>query len=76
MGLVRFHWDFRGPDAKRTAEHFAKHLGEFCAREHIAPHRTWVTGFPVRFIATLECEEQHLAIVRDRLRPIRAERLE
>lgn len=75
MGVLRFHWDFRGPDAKQTAEHFTKHLNEFCARENIDSCRTWVTGLPVRFIATLECDEQYLAIVRDRLRPIRAERV-
>ena len=30
---------------------------------------------PRRCIATLECEETHLAVVRDRLRPKRAERV-
>ena len=36
MGLLRFHWDFFGPDAEPTAEHFLKHLDEFCAREGIS----------------------------------------
>jgi hypothetical protein len=75
MAVLRFHWDFRGPDAQRTAEHFCKHLEEFCEREKITARRTWTTGFPVRVIATLECGEEHLKLVRDRLRPKRAERV-
>lgn len=75
MALLRFHWEFRGPDAKVTAEHFTGHLGEFCHQEKIDPCRTWVTGLPMRVVATLECEEAHLALVRDRLRPSRAERV-
>lgn len=73
--LLRFHWDFLGPDAKPTAEHFCKHLEEFCDREKILTWRTWVTALPVRCVATLECGEEHLKLVRDRLRPKRAERV-
>ncbi len=75
MPLLHFHWDFRGPDAQPTADHFRKHLDEFCQREGIEPHRAWISGLQVRWIVTLECDEQHLAIVRDRLRPKRAERV-
>jgi hypothetical protein len=75
MPLLRFHWDFRGPDAQTTAEHFRRHLDEFCDREGIAPCRTWITGLQLRWLATLECDEQYLTTVRDRLRPIRAERV-
>lgn len=27
-GMYRIFWDFYGPDAQRTAEHFARHLQE------------------------------------------------
>jgi hypothetical protein len=74
MALVHFHWDFFGPDAVRTAEHFCVHLQEFCKAEGIAPMRTWTASVQLRCIATLECDEQHLVLVRDRLRPKRAER--
>lgn len=75
MALLRFHWDFFGPDAPVTAEHFLRHVDEFCARQGITGQRHWVTALPVRCTATLECDEMHLVLVRDRLRPKRAERV-
>lgn len=75
MARLRFHWDFFGPDASATAEHFLHHVEEFCAKEGINGHRHWVTPLPVRCTATLECDEEHLVLVRDRLRPKRAERV-
>lgn len=75
MALLRFHWDFFGPDALPTAEHFCRHVGEFCAREGIVARRTWTTNAALRATATLECGEEHLGVVRDHLRPKRAERV-
>ena len=75
MPRLRFHWDFFGPDAQATAEHFCAHVGEFCTAEGIGEHRTFVTPVGMRCVASLECDEVHLALVRDRLRPKRAERL-
>lgn len=75
MGLLHFHWDFFGPDAAATAEHFCKHTEEFCTAEGIAPYRTWTTPTPMRCTASLECAEEYLVLVRDRLRPKRAERI-
>jgi hypothetical protein len=75
MALLRFHWDFFGPDAAPTAEHFLRHVDEFCAQQDIVGHRHWVTQLPIRSTATLECDERHLVLVRDRLRPKRAERV-
>lgn len=75
MPLLRFHWDFFGPDAPTTAEHFLHHVDEFCAQEGITGHRHWVTRLPVRVTATLECDQAHLRLVRDRLRPKRAEQV-
>lgn len=75
MSLLRFHWDFFGPDAPTTATHFLKHMDDFCAREGLADYRHWTTTKPVVTTATLECDEAHLVLVRDRLRPKRAERV-
>ena len=75
MGLVRLHWDFFGPDAEPTATHFLKHLDQFCARESITDYRHWVTKQPIRCTAVMECDEQHLKLVRDALRPKRGERV-
>jgi hypothetical protein len=75
MAQLRFHWDFFGPDAPTTAEHFLRHVDEFCLRNGIAGHRHWVTKLPVRVSATLECDEAYLKVVRDALRPKRAEKV-
>jgi hypothetical protein len=75
VGALRFHWDFFGSDAKPTAEHFVEHMHTFCDREGIRERSAWVTAGAQRCTATLECDEQHLVLVRDRLRPRRAERV-
>ncbi len=75
MATLRFHWDFFGPDASTTAAHFLKHVDEFCAKERIADYRHHITEAGIRSTATLECDESHLILVRDRLKPKRAERL-
>ena len=75
MPLLRFHWDFFGPDAEPTAEHFLRHLDTFCQREGITTYRHWVTKHSVRCTAVLECDEQHLTTVRNALRPVRGERV-
>ena len=75
MPLLRFHWDFFGPDARRTAEHFLKHLDQFCDREGIREYRHWVREEKVRSVAILECDQQYMILVRDRLKPKRGERV-
>lgn len=75
MSLLRFHWDFFGPDAPTTAAHFLRHVDGFCAIERISSYRHYVTEAGIRSTATLECDESHLIVVRDRLKPKRAERL-
>ncbi|MBS1569667.1 MAG: hypothetical protein JST45_09510, partial [Bacteroidetes bacterium] len=42
---------------------------------HIAEQRTFTTDLQGRSVASLECDEQHMLLVRDLLRPKRAERL-
>ncbi len=75
MALLRFHWDFFGPDAQETAAHFVKHLDQFCAREGITGRSWTMTNPPLRHSAVLECEEQYLKVVRDALKPVRGERV-
>jgi hypothetical protein len=76
MSNLLFHWDLFGLDAEKTAEHFKQHLNEFCVREGISENRTFLTVFPRRCVVTLECDEQHLIMVRDNLKPKRAERVD
>ncbi len=75
MPLLRFHWDFFGPDARKTAEHFLRHLDQFCDREGIRDYTHWVREQKVLCTAILECDEKHLEVVRDKLRPKRGERV-
>lgn len=75
MALLRFHWDFFGPDALPTAEHFLRHLDQFCAKENVTGYRHWTTDKQVLTSASMECDERYLTLVRDRLRPKRAERV-
>lgn len=75
MPRLRFHWDFFGTDAQRTAEHFLHHVDEFCAREGISGQQHWTKAQGMVVVATMECDEQHMLLVRDRLRPKRAERV-
>lgn len=75
MARLRFHWDFFGPDARATAEHFLKHVDDFCAREGIADPQGSLAQQGIHVTATLTCDEAHMILVRDRLRPKRAERV-
>lgn len=75
MPKLRFHWDFLGPDARITAAHFCHHLEEFCEKHGITDFRTLTSPVQGRVVASLECDEEHLVLVRDLLRPKRAERL-
>lgn len=75
MGLLRFHWDFFGPDSLPTAVHFLQHLDQFCVKEGVEGYRHWTIDQKIRAVAVLECDECHLALIRDRLRPKRAERV-
>jgi hypothetical protein len=61
--LIRLHWDFFGPDAPTTAEHFLKHLDQFCSRENVTGYRHWVSVQPIRSTAVMECDEQYLKIL-------------
>jgi hypothetical protein len=76
MATLRFHWDFMGRDAEPTAKHFCIHLEEFCDKHEIEDRRTYTTPAQGRYVATMECDEKHLVLVRDHLRPKRAERLD
>ncbi|MBP6642620.1 MAG: hypothetical protein KA186_06010 [Flavobacteriales bacterium] len=75
MGLLRFHWDFFGPDAKLTADHFLRHLDTFCEKNTISEYRHWTSDHKVRVEASLECDQEHMLLIRDALKPKRAERV-
>ena len=71
---IKLIWDFRGPDAQRTAEHHALHLTEYIKTNNIKLN---ITGFePVSdqySTAYMVVPESQMKQVRDRLKPHRGQ---
>jgi len=71
---IKLIWDFRGPDAARTAEHHEIHLKEYIAHEQLPMN---ITGFEIRnelyAIAFMVVTDEHMITVRDALKPHRGE---
>ncbi|PRP90268.1 Alpha/beta hydrolase family protein [Enhygromyxa salina] len=69
------YWDFFGPTAQGTAEHFHGHLDEFLAREGFADCETGVEGVePGRHVAAwCRCPEELVSTLGRALRPRRVE---
>lgn len=69
-------WDFRGPDGLQIAKHHQIHLDEFIVAEKLES----TTGFQeineVYAIAFMIVEEKNMIMVRDALKPHRAELFE
>ncbi|QCX52617.1 hypothetical protein [Elizabethkingia sp. JS20170427COW] len=71
---IKMIWDFRGMDAQKIAEHHVHHLEEFIEREHLQNHIFGVENFSEMYsIAFMVVEESEMIMVRDALRPNRAE---
>ena len=71
---IKLIWDFRGPQAARTAEHYQKHLAEFITLEELKHD---ISGFEhfsdMHSIAYLVVAEFEMKDVREILRPNRGE---
>lgn len=71
---IKLIWDFRGPDALKTAEHHEIHLKEFISIEKLTID---ITGFePVNehhAIAFAVVTRPQMIAVRDQLKPHRGE---
>lgn len=68
----RLIWDFFGPRAEGTAQHFAKHLGEFFARESLPLVDSGVAEeADLHWTAFCEVDEATAEVVRTALRPQR-----
>lgn len=71
---IKLIWDFRGPGAARTAEHYEKHLAEFIIIEEL---KFDITGFQhitdLHSIAYLVVAEFEMKEVRDTLKPQRGQ---
>ncbi len=71
---IKLIWDFRGPAAGRTAEHYEKHLAEFVVLEEL---KYDITGFQhlsdTHSIAFLVVAEFEMKEIRDILKPNRGQ---
>lgn len=71
---IKLIWDFRGPAAGKTAEHHEKHLKEYIAFEKLDMD---ITGFQqineMYSLAYMVVEESNMIVIRDALKPHRAE---
>lgn len=71
---IKLIWDFRGPDAARTAEHHDIHLKQYITIEKFDLN---ITGFEVinefYAIAFMVVTDENMIMVRDALKPHRGE---
>ncbi len=71
---IKLIWDFRGPDAAKTAEHHEIHLKEYIEMEKIAVEITGVKTYSDSYsIAYIVVPESLMIQVRDALKPHRGE---
>lgn len=71
---IKLIWDFRGPDAHKTAEHHEIHLKEFIQKENLENNITGVEAVSDLYsLAFLVVNENEMIGVRDRLLPHRGE---
>ncbi len=74
MKTIKLIWDFRGGDAKGTAEHHCIHLEEYAIREKLTLIRTGVEEqTSMHYIAYMLVTEDEMKIVRDALVPHRGQ---
>ena len=74
MRKLKLIWDFRGPDALKTAEHHAIHLKEFITIDKTDLN---ITGFSaltdLHAIAFMVVNETEMKPIRDALKPHRGQ---
>ncbi|MCL6275618.1 hypothetical protein M3P19_16510 [Muricauda sp. 2012CJ35-5] len=71
---IKMIWDFRGPGASGTAEHYQKHLEEFIVIEELKFDITGCQHYsPTHSITYMVVAEFELKEVKDILKPHRGE---
>ncbi|WP_104734259.1 hypothetical protein [Hanstruepera ponticola] len=74
MRQLKLIWDFRGPDALKTAEHHEIHLKDYIKTEQL---QTDITGFQsisnIHAIAYMVVPENIMKPIRDTLKPHRGQ---
>lgn len=71
---IKLIWDFRGPNAEKTAEHHEIHLKDFLKMNAMENYLTGVEQVSeFHHIAFLVVEEEQMKDLRDRLKPHRGQ---
>jgi hypothetical protein len=71
---LKLIWDFRGPNAHKTAEHHEIHLQDFLRMNRLLDLKTGVEKLSEHHsIAYLVVEESDMKFYRDRLKPHRGQ---
>ena len=71
---IKLIWDFRGPNAQKTAEHHCLHLSEFSTLEKLTFHEIDSQKLSDFYsIAYLIIDETNMLTFRDALKPHRGE---
>ncbi len=74
MRRLKLIWDFRGPDASKTAEHHEIHLKEYAIREDLQDYKTAYEDLNKMYsIAFIIVYERDMISIRDALRPHKGE---
>ena len=74
MAKVKLIWDFRGPAAKRTAEHHCIHLKDFIALENIEGEAIKVEAFSEMHVcASMIIQQDDVSFMREKLKPHRGQ---
>ena len=71
---IKLLWDFRGPDALKTAKHHTIHLKEFAAIENLPFYEIDIKEQnPMLCAAYIVVSESDMKVYRDALKPHRGE---
>lgn len=71
---IKLIWDFRGPNAEKTAKHHEIHLKDFLKMNAMEDHITGIEQInEYHYIAFLVVNEDQMKDLRDRLKPHRGQ---
>ena len=73
MKKIQLIWEFRGPDAEKTAEHHAIHLNEYVEKQDYPLKQVGSEAINDSYaVATMVIMEKDMLEFRDSLKPQRA----
>ena len=73
MKKIQLIWEFRGPDAEKTAEHHAIHLNEYIDKQDYPLKKVGSEAISESYaVATMVIMEKDMLEFRDSLKPQRA----